>query len=292
MSKLFQFVKYSGCGNDFILVDNRSQLFPPEGRALIPALCQRRKGIGADGVILLELSTIADCRMRVFNLDGSEAEMCGNGVRCLALFFRELGFPKRRFTIETMHRLMHVEIHPASIVDVEMGDPTDIQWDVEVGVGNKTHIVQILDTGVPHIVLFTSDIDHVDMAHLAPELRQRRDLAIKGANVNFAMYDAHNKQLHVRTYERGVEAETLACGTGAAASAIAICRQLNLESPIDVLVRSGESLKVDFDWHKGRPVNLSISGSATRIFHGECDLSLLNGSDLFQYTLGIRERIG
>lgn len=292
MPNHFQFAKYSGCGNDFILIDNRSQHFPPKGRALIPVLCHRRKGIGADGVILLELSDIADCRMRIFNADGSEAEMCANGVRCLALFFRELGFPKRRFMLETMHRLMHVEIQAGGVVDVELGDPSHIQWNVEVSALDQTHQVQLLDTGVPHMVLFTEDIDRVDMVDLAPTLRQRRDLAPKGSNVNYAMFDISSKQLHVRTFERGVEGETLACGTGAAASAIAASRVLNLDSPIFVRVRSGDVLKIDFDWSNQQPVNLSISGEAKKVFQGDCDLSLLNGSDLLQYTLGIRECIG
>lgn len=234
---------------------------------------------------------MADCRMRVFNADGSEAEMCGNGVRCLALFFRELGFPKRRFILETMHRLLQVEIMQGGLVSIEMGDPTGVQWDVDVDLNEKTYQVQLLDTGVPHIVLFAPDIDHVDMNKLAPSLRERRDLAPRGSNVNFAMLD-QDHLLHVRTYERGVEGETLACGTGAAAAAIATAKLYQLESPIYVKVRSGDLLKVEFDWQNGSPVNLSISGAAHRVFWGECDLSLLNGSELFHYSLGIRERIG
>lgn len=287
MSALFQFAKYSACGNDFILVDNRQQSFPPKGRALIPSICHRRFGIGADGVIFLELSNVGDCCMRIFNSDGSEAEMCGNGVRCLAFFFRELGFPKQKFLLETMHQLLEVDILTDELVSVNIGDPTHMQWNVPITFSDKTFHVHLIDTGVPHLILFTDDIDHADMVHLAPSLRARRDLAPKGSNVDFVMWDAEKQLLFVRTFERGVEGETPACGTGVLASAIAAAKILQIDSPLSIQVQSGDVLQVAFDWNNDFPSNVSITGEAKKVFQGECDLSLLNRTSVLHYTLGI-----
>jgi diaminopimelate epimerase len=246
------FCKYHGAGNDFILIDNRSQQFTDTG--IIESLCHRRFGIGADGVILLEKSSSADFRMRIFNADGSEAEMCGNGVRCLAAFMRRLrAFDGAKFSLETMHRTLQVTYHESSI-EVDMGRPTDIKHHEDL---------IVLDTGVPHAVLFTA-IKGIDLAQRGPAIRYDERFSPRGVNVNF-VEQTGPQSLAIRTYERGVEGETLACGTGCTAAALAAHLVLSMPSPIAVQTASKEVLTISFnpDLH-----DVKMAGNATFIFEG------------------------
>lgn len=254
----YEFPKYSGCGNDFILVDNRLKKFSSITPEIISHLCNRQRGIGADGLIFLENSKKANFKMRIFNSDGSEAEMCGNGIRCLARFIKDLGVEGSQFTIETMLNVLSVSVEQ-SYVSVEMGSPTDIRWNIAIDSFTAHH----LDTGVPHAVIFCENSSLIDIQNLGPYIRHHSIFFPRGANANFAHIDFNNT-IHLRTFERGVENETLACGTGATATALAAAKIYNIPSPILVKVLSGETLKISFTSDQKTFSQVTLSGPATR----------------------------
>lgn len=235
-----KFSKYSGCGNDFIFIDNRKSFFPKGNRDLIFKLCHRPQGIGADGVILLEESKQADFRMSIFNADGSEAEMCGNGLRCLKKFIAELGIQTPALSIETKERQLSIQDHHEA-VKISLGKPQNIQLDVSLDIGDTLHTI---DTGVPHAVQFVDKLEEVPVAVLGKKIRWHPFFSPKGTNANFVKLEAPS-QIAIRTYERGVEQETLACGTGAAAAALISFLVHKVKPPIEVITRSGEKLMID-----------------------------------------------
>lgn len=254
------FSKYTGCGNDFIVIDNRQPLFSLYHQ--IPHICDRKAGIGADGVILLENSKHADYKMRIYNSDGSEAEMCGNGIRCLMKFICEIGGSADACHVETMLKNLRVGMD-GELVSVEMGDPFDMQWDIEVE-GLK---LDYLNTGVPHAIIFVDELESLQPNLIGPSIRFHKYFGPKGTNVNFARLNKDGV-VQVRTYERGVEAETLACGTGATATAIAASRKYGLKEPVIVRVQSGEHLKIGFEWVNQLPRQVSMTGPALKISSG------------------------
>jgi diaminopimelate epimerase len=260
------FSKYVACGNDFILFDNRLGSFPLSNEQFIRNLCHRQCGIGADGVILLENSTQADFRMRIFNANGSEAEMCGNGIRCLMRFLQAMGFKKQSYQIETMQRVLRVTQKGFDIC-VDMGLPVDIKWDIPL-LDYKGHY---LNTGVPHFVLFMSAIETIHLDVLGPQLRFHKQFAPHGVNVNLAQLTPDGK-IKVRTYERGVEAETLACGTGATAVALAAARCYGLKSPIGILTGLHEQLTIEFEWQSEQFTYVTLAGPAHCTFQGMTSL--------------------
>ncbi len=224
------FSKYEGAGNDFILIDDRSLFFD---KGLVPKLCDRKFGVGADGVILLQSPTSADFRMRIFNRDGTEAESCGNGLRCLGRFIADLGFSKKKYTIQTYDRLVELSYQDELIV-VSMGEAKGLQLNLSTEQG----IVHFADTGVPHAVHFLTDLKNASIDQLGPFFRHHPHFGAKGANANLAEMQLDGS-IHVRTFERGVEGETLACGTGACAVA-AIATQLHsLAGPIKIVFPGG-----------------------------------------------------
>ncbi len=242
------FSKYSGAGNDFILIDGRRRL-----PAIDPiSLCDRHRGIGADGVILLLESVVADLRMQIFNADGSEAEMCGNGVRCLVRFAEERGVAQGRLRIETMERVLTAWTEMDRVA-VEMGDATDLDWGCEV----EGWTVHLLNTGVPHAVVFVEDTASAPVDTVGPVLRKRLN-----ANVNFV---EEGDPLRVRTFERGVEGETLACGTGVTAAALVAAKVLGRGSPVTVQVAGGELLEIRFGSDLSHPI---MVGPASKVFTG------------------------
>lgn len=251
MSKL-SFVKYHGAGNDFILIDNRALFFDP---ACVPALCHRKMGIGADGVILLEPHSTADFRMRIFNCDGSEAASCGNGLRCLMRFIVDLGLPRKTYQIAA--GATHVEI--ALLEDNR----------AHVHLGKTPHVKPLYiegrelfftDTGVPHAVQFVSDVHQVDVAKEGAVLRRHPHFAPHGTNVNFATL-LPDGSIAIRTYERGVEGETLACGTGATAVGVVAVRVLGRPSRVHIRCLGGE-LEIHI------ADGLRMVGDAVRVFAG------------------------
>ncbi|CCB85105.1 MULTISPECIES: diaminopimelate epimerase [Parachlamydia] len=260
----FSFSKYSGCGNDFILIDNRDQRFPDRDASFIERLCLRRHGIGADGLILLELSHIADFRMRIFNADGYETEMCGNGIRCLVKFAQEIGIQKKHYTIQTMHSLLEAFPFGDSIT-ISMTDPAEIEWDTQIEVDQTLLTVHWVDTGVPHAVIFVDELEEARWMTLAPKIRAHPHFSPKGVNVNFAQIK--KEEISLRTYERGVEQETLACGTGATAAAIAAAKIQGISSPVSIKTRSGDNLEIQFE-KTTKFRNVRLTGPAICTFKG------------------------
>jgi diaminopimelate epimerase len=269
------FSKYSGCGNDFILIDHRKNDFVPH-RDLITKLCLRCDGIGADGVILLENSIKADLKMRIFNADGSEAEMCGNGIRCLMQFAIDLGLAFSECTIETMNAILALAWDKSGIRTSLI--PPEAPKKHFLSAGNRKWEIFFLNTGVPHSIIF---VDELQDSYLddAPEIRYHPAFP-QGTNVNFVKKT--DEKLHIRTYERGVEKETLACGTGVAAAALASYYAYQMPSPITVIPRSGEPMVVSFEVEAQKVTQLTLSGPAKFIFRGE--FALKGNNDLA--TLG------
>jgi diaminopimelate epimerase len=259
---MIPFSKYQGAGNDFILIDNRKKIFPTEKFSSISKLCERKWGIGADGLILLENSTSADFRMRIFNSDGKEAESCGNGLRCLMKFLIDLGLAPKPYKIELMNGQVVVAVKGDMPV-VYLDDPQNLQLSVHLKDLSQT--VHLVDTGVPHGVVFTQQVEKTRVAEMGRILRNHPAFSPKGINVNFAQ--VMQDRVKVRVYERGVEDETLACGTGAAAVALIAHELHDLPSPIS-LEFPGGMLEVSFEKEKGRYKNIQLIGSAELVFIG------------------------
>ena len=255
------FSKYHGAGNDFIVIDNRKGVFIPE-QNLIKNLCHRQFGIGADGLMLLENEANADFRMRYFNSDGNEGTMCGNGGRCITHFANKLGVigKQTRFVgIDGEHEAI---IDPDSTVNLRMNDVQNVLVDDEYC---------LLDTGSPHCVCFVKNIDKVDVESEGRILRNSLQPELGGVNVNFVEFVGD--KLIIRTYERGVEAETLACGTGSVAAAIAANVRKNSNQTSYLLEAKGGALRVKFEKIENNTFrNIWLQGPATHVFDGEIKL--------------------
>lgn len=254
------FAKYAGCGNDFILFDNRKGIIDLDP-ATIRQLCHRQWGIGADGIILLELTPLADFKMRIFNADGSEAEMCGNGLRCLIKFIQLLGDQRTIFRIEVGNQVLRGSIQ-GNLICIDMPSPTNIRWGIPMQ-GLEVHSI---NTGVPHAVIFMDQIDQIDLNEWGPFIRHHSEFAPQGTNVNLA--EVSNHEIKIRTYERGVENETLACGTGATAVALAAAYQHRLKGPLQIQTASKECLTIDFHFDEDTFSNVTMTGPANLIFEG------------------------
>lgn len=265
MKGAIEFAKYTGAGNDFILIDNRSGLFRADSE-LIREMCARRTSIGSDGLILLEPSAKADIRMRFFNSDGGEAEMCGNGARCLIAFAGRKGLDKTTITMETMERVLTARADGETI-SLEMGDVSETQLDMDIEIDGKTYRVHHTNSGVPHAVMFVENAEEVDVVSLGRKVRFHERFQPKGANANFVQVTGKNT-ITARTYERGVEDETLACGTGCAACAVISNLVNGLTPPIHVRTRSGEVLTVDFKKERDAISQLTLSGPARLVYEG------------------------
>jgi len=237
-------------------------------------MCDRRYGIGADGLLVLERSRIADVRMRIFNPDGSEAEMCGNGARCVAAFVHQQQ-PSRQdgVSIETAGGLLNAQAH-GDRVRMRMPDPKDIRLGLRLSVDPHIQALAFLDTGVPHVVASVKHVDRIDVEGLGRALRRHRAFQPRGANVNFVEVDPkHPRQLRIRTYERGVEGETLACGSGAAAAAVVHALRSEVrECRTRIETKSGEtlivSLSVEGQGRARRATNVTLEGAVRQICEG------------------------
>lgn len=260
-----RFAKFSGAGNDFIMIDNRDGAFPAS-RELIAAMCARRFSIGADGLILVEPSTKAAVRMRYYNSDGGEAEMCGNGARCFVAFAQELGIPAEPLVFETMERVLSAWMDGGNVT-VEMGEVADTRLYVGFDVDGVEYQGHFTNTGVPHVVLFVADLDGTDVQGHGRAIRFHEAFQPAGANVNFVHVRA-DRGLKMRTYERGVEGETLACGTGVVAAAVIAHLVAGCEPPVEVRVRSGDVLTVDFRREGGLFAGVTLSGPAVHVYDG------------------------
>ena len=239
------FFKMNGSGNDFILIDNRSGVVgDDELLNVITGVCRRRLSVGADGLILIENDPEADFRWRFYNSDGSRAEMCGNGARCAARFALENGIAPSEMTFETDAGPVHAVVTDES-VKVRMPDPSDLNPVVALEFESGALELSTVNTGVPHAVCILDQVEEMEIVPLGREIRYHTAFAPAGTNANFISLDGKNA-IAVRTYERGVEDETLACGTGCIASAIVAASRLGLKSPLPVRTRSGNILTIHF----------------------------------------------
>ncbi len=271
------FMKLSGSGNDFILIDNRTRLVAPErASALAAKVCAHRLSVGGDGLILIEASRRADFRWRLFNADGSEAAFSGNGARCAARFAYLKRIAPRRMRFETQAGLIEAELVPASRgtapraltqVKVRFPDPKGLRLHLRVSVGGTEREAHFVDTGVPHCVYFVDDPETVDVVGLGRPTRYHELFQPAGTNVNFIkVLDPH--RIRIRTYERGVEDETLACGTGSIASALIASLVAKAESPVVLVPQSGLELTVHFEPRGGSFTNVYLQGDARAICEG------------------------
>jgi len=238
----------SASGNDFIVVDNRDGKVDERFQDVtefVRKICRVHHSVGADGVILIESSMEHDFRWRFFNADGSEAEMCGNGGRCAARFACVNGIAKQRMAFETVAGLIKAEVHGAK-VKLQLTKPVDMKLDYPVCLDDKELFVSSVNTGVPHAVLLVSDIEHVPVEELGRMIRFHKAFGEKGTNVDFVEV-MDKKNIRVRTYERGVEGETYACGTGAVAAAVILNEKALVKSPVNIHTRGGEVLKIYID---------------------------------------------
>ena len=268
---VLDFTKMNGAGNDFILIDNRDgkvQL----SRDQVVRLCHRQLGIGADGLFLLVPSRTgkADWAWDFYNSDGSVADMCGNGARCFARFIQKRADAKDRITFETGAGIIEATFH-ADRVTVDLTKPKDLVLAQKVPVGGAALQIHSLNTGVPHAVVFVPDADKAMVQQLGAEVRYHPHFAPKGTNVNFAQVLGPN-HIRVRTYERGVEGETLACGTGVTASALIASRVHGFTSPVQVTVQGGETLEVAFREQAGEFFDVQLTGPAEFVFEGRIEL--------------------
>ena len=265
------FTKMNGAGNDFVLLDNRTRSLRL-ATAQIVRLCDRHRGVGADGVLLLVPSTTgrADWAWDFFNSDGSIAEMCGNGARCFARFIQRATGATGRITFETIAGVITAELH-GDRVTVNLTAPQALRLHESVPLRDGPAPVHSVDTGVPHTVLFVPDADLAMVETLGAELRHHPHFAPRGANVDFVQVLAPNS-IRVRTYERGVEGETLACGTGVVASALIAARVHGFTSPVQVRVQGGDTLAVAFQSHADGFSDVRLSGPAEFVFDGEIEL--------------------
>ena len=269
--KEIDFIKMSGSGNDFILIDNRRDIIGKNRSRVARRLCERKASIGADGLILIERSRSQNFQMRIFNPDGSEPEMCGNGVRCAALFARMKGIAPSKMRIQTKAGEIRSEIRDRN-VRVNMTLPIDIKIDYPLRFEGREFEVSSINTGVPHVVIFTTDLEKIDVEEMGRKIRFHKEYAPQGTNVNFISVNSPNC-IYIRTYERGVESETLACGTGATASAIVSGLKGLVKSPVRVKTRGGEELIIHFSKNKSGSINsVALEGRAGVIYKGKVSL--------------------
>jgi diaminopimelate epimerase len=267
---MLHFTKMNGAGNDFVLLDNRVGGITLT-REQIARICDRHRGVGADGVLLLEKAANgADFRMRYYNADGGEAEMCGNGARCFARFADRAAGPLPELSFETPAGVIGATIFREKVT-LQMSRPNDLKLDLEVVVAEKNLRLHYVDSGVPHVVVSVANVDETDVRSLGATLRHHPMFAPRGANANFSE-ERGPRSIAIRTYERGVENETLACGTGVVASAIVFAATHGVSGPIEVLVRGGDTLEVDFERQSDQFTNVTLTGPADFVFEGDIDL--------------------
>jgi diaminopimelate epimerase len=272
--KKIPFWKMSGSGNDFVVIDNRKKIINGNAPALAKRLCFRQEGVGADGLLLLEKSAHADFRMVYYNADGSRASMCGNGARCMAWFAHQHKAVGNQFTFETDAYLVGATVKE-NHVRVTLADAQEYVAQISVRVGSKTIRAVSINTGVPHLVVFVPTLQTVDVLTLGRSLRYHKAFAPKGTNVNFVQ-KVNGRKIAVRTYERGVEGETLACGTGVTASAIAAVLQNKVKSPVQCVTAGGDTLTVHLIAHANNSShaasNISLEGPVRLTFKGDVNV--------------------
>jgi len=265
---MLNFTKMNGAGNDFVMIDNRSGDFTYD-KKFIAHLCDRHRGVGADGLIAAELpeGQGAHLKMRYFNADGGEAEMCGNGARCFSRFGARLLALKNEITFETLAGQLTARLI-GDLVELSMSQPHSLSLDNDLLVENTTLRVHFLNTGVPHAVIFSESLMETDVRTVGAGVRYHSHFSPKGTNANFVAVESLGV-LSVRTYERGVEDETLACGTGVVASALLHHILHGATSPVSVSVRGGDKMKVSFESENNTFQKVRLTGPAEIVFEGQ-----------------------
>ncbi len=252
------FYKYQGTGNDFVILDNRSHLYSSLTREKVRVICDRRFGVGADGLMLLNLKDGYDFEMIYYNSDGNESSMCGNGGRCLVKFASQLGIRKDMYRFLAVDGLHEAEIDDDGTVSLKMKDVSEIL---------KYHSDAVLDTGSPHYVKIVNNVEEINVVEAGRLIRYNHQFMKEGINVNF-VENRNDDEIYVRTYERGVEDETLSCGTGVTASALTCYHNEAGFNNVAVITRGG-TLNVEFDrYHDGTFSNIWLCGPALRVFEG------------------------
>lgn len=262
------FFKMHGGGNDFVLIDHRERFIPrPEQPGLARRLCAPKVGVGADGLILLEASEVADLNWRFYNADGSEAEMCGNGARCAARFavLNDLAGPA--LTIETLAGVIHCEVQDR-VARVLLSGVGDFRLNLDIPLDDEAITGHFVRVGVPHVVIPVPDLEAVAVQTWGRAVRFHTLFQPKGTNVNFIKVEGPHK-LKVRTYERGVEDETLACGTGSVAAALIAARLGQAASPVLIHTQGGEVLTASFQWQGEEARDVYLEGEALVVYQGE-----------------------
>lgn len=265
------FWKMHGAGNDFILIDDREQTFPDEDHDLIHRISSPKYGIGAEGLILIQPSETADFRMRFYNPDGSEVEMCGNGARCVARLAHEIGVAPASMKFDTVAGVIAAEILDDDQVRLTMTPPKDLKLNAELILQGQALSYHFVNSGVPHVVIEMPDLANQDIHSLGAALRYHEAFQPNGTNVNFIEITGPNR-LNVRTYERGVEAETLACGTGMVASGLIAGALGKAATPVNITCASGDVLVVDYQATATGMENVTLSGPAVHVFEGKIRL--------------------
>ncbi len=259
-----KFYKYQGTGNDFIIIDDRDKIFDSNNQQLIEHLCDRRFGIGADGLILLQQHNSANFYMQYFNSDGRESSMCGNGGRCIAQFAKDLNVVKGFATFYAIDGI-HTATYQNNLVSLQMKDLDEVE--------KRINNVFVLNTGSPHYVQFLDcDVDTIDLLVEAKKIRYNSEFAKAGINVNFV--SIQNNILKVRTYERGVEDETFSCGTGVTAAAIAykLFVKNNINHLEVELKTKGGNLSVSYMFNENKYTQVFLKGPAIFVFSGEIEI--------------------
>ena len=264
------FVKASGAGNDFVILDYRRNQLPADLGTLARTLCHRHLGIGADGVLYIEPSTRAHFRMNYYNADGTTGGMCGNGGRCSARYAALTGLAPSQMKFEALDYIYDAIVE-VDTVRLHMKDPSQFRVVPGITVVDKTISGHFINTGTPHFVTQVDGLDSFDVTGLGRALRHHREFSPEGTNANFIVRTPEG--LRQRTYERGVEAETMACGTGSVASALVQALTEGMRSPVDVRVLSGELLRVHFDRTEDRIRNVWLEGSARMVFEGKAEIN-------------------
>jgi len=262
-----KFTKMVAAGNDFVVAEAKSQ--KPKVKSLnilAKNICDRKFGAGADGLLWLEDSLKVDVRMRIFNADGSEAQMCGNGARCAALYMSQATGRRPQVKIETKAGIIDSQVSMDS-VKIKLTDPKDIKLDIPVKVGSRQIKVNFINTGVPHTVIFTQGLEKIDILPLGRALRYHKEFLPAGTNVNFIEI-LNGNSIIIRTYERGVEDETLACGTGSVAAALVFSLKTGAGGKVFVHTQSGEILKVYFKICKMHFIDVWLEGKARKVYEG------------------------
>lgn len=268
MSSEIPFTKMVGTGNDFILFDNREDLLTEDISSLVKRVCSRRVSVGADGVLLLEESGISDFKMRYFNADGGEAEFCGNGARCMALYAFLNGIAGKEMSFESQTGVRRAQVNGRKVT-IDMPDPTDIKLHLSLSEGTVS--AHFVNAGVPHVVLFVDRVDDVDVMTRGRAVREMDQFQPAGTNVNFIQL-INSDRLKVRTYERGVEDETYSCGTGVCASAVIAHLVHRVQQPVSVLTQTGEVLTVSFRSQGEGITDCTLTGEARIVYSGTLTL--------------------